>query len=280
MFDARSNTPSMGLLGSKKIRRRLSFLKPFFILSLALVFLLNSVGGGLFTGESWAAKNIAGLTSVGPDNAGGPTPLKELSASTFTMPQELGYIQESMDVPDSSKTGPAFAHDPFPLGFQVSIPSALCHQVVNAELVTREARGPQAALSPEIGQPARQAFSLLNICGTCLPDRWWALLLHPAARAGLGWLHLCGLLLRHNEEPPQEAPKARQSYEGPIDDAHRNGQNYYCSYEQCCQSHTSHFLYPCVDPVLAHPRQPGPSIGSEASYIRDTCSGCNLPRLA
>ncbi|MDP3791115.1 MAG: hypothetical protein Q8R38_03615 [Candidatus Omnitrophota bacterium] len=104
MLDARSNTPGLVLLGLRKMRNRLSFLKPFFILFTALVFIVNSVGGDLLLGKSWAAESIAGLTSVGPENAGGPAPLKELSAGTFTIPQELGYIQEAVNMPNSSKT--------------------------------------------------------------------------------------------------------------------------------------------------------------------------------
>lgn len=121
MLDARSNTPILVLTGLGKVISRLPFLKPFFILrqaqdktpnfcrrvfifSLTFVFLLNSVGGGLFVGESWAAKLPSGLTSVGPDQAGSPAPLKNLSAGTFTLPQELGYVQEAADVPGSVRT--------------------------------------------------------------------------------------------------------------------------------------------------------------------------------
>jgi hypothetical protein len=121
MFDARSNTPMLLFMRPKKVRFNLFTLRPFFILrqaqdktlsfcrrvfiiSLAFIFLFNSVGGGLFVGESWAAKATAGLPSVGPESAGGPTPLKELNAGTFTIPQDLGYIQEAANVPNSSRT--------------------------------------------------------------------------------------------------------------------------------------------------------------------------------
>lgn len=54
--------------------------------------------------DSWAAKGTPGLPSVGPEDAGGPSPLKMLNADTFTIPQELGYIQEAVQVPGSERT--------------------------------------------------------------------------------------------------------------------------------------------------------------------------------
>ncbi|MDP3730053.1 MAG: hypothetical protein Q8R14_00820 [Candidatus Omnitrophota bacterium] len=58
----------------------------------------------MLIGEVWAARSSSGLTSVGLDSAGSPSPLKDLSASTFTLPRELGTIQESNEVPGSDKT--------------------------------------------------------------------------------------------------------------------------------------------------------------------------------
>jgi len=84
--------------------KTLSFCRRVFILSLAIIFLLNSIGGDLLIGASWAAKIPSGLPSVGLEGNGGPTPLKDLSADTFALPRELGYIQESSKVPDSTKT--------------------------------------------------------------------------------------------------------------------------------------------------------------------------------
>lgn len=104
MSDARSNTPIFRFIRPKKVKTDSITLRPFFILFLAFVFLFNSLGGGLFLGELWAAKISAGLPSVGPDRIGGPTPLKELNAGTFTLPQELGYVQESAQVPNSVRT--------------------------------------------------------------------------------------------------------------------------------------------------------------------------------
>ena len=104
MLDARSNTPLFRFIRPKKVRSSKLALRPFFIISLAFIFLLNSIGGGLFVGESWAVKNLSGLTSVGPEKTGGPTPLKSLNPDTFTLPQELGYIQESTKVLNSTKT--------------------------------------------------------------------------------------------------------------------------------------------------------------------------------
>ena len=131
MSDARSNTPILSLKGFKKAMAILPFLRPFFILRqaqdklrtfvrwgilrqaqargifilfTAFIFLFNSIGGDLLLGESWAAKVMTGLTSVGPDNTGSPAPLKELNADTFMLPQELGYIQEISKAPNSSKT--------------------------------------------------------------------------------------------------------------------------------------------------------------------------------
>lgn len=104
MLDARSNTPILMSMGFRKVRFKLPFLRPIFILATAFIFLFSSVGGDLLVGESWAAKAAAGLTSVGPESAGSPTPLKELNADAFTMPQELGYVQEAAKVSDSAKT--------------------------------------------------------------------------------------------------------------------------------------------------------------------------------
>lgn len=104
MLDARSNTPNLMSMGFKKVRFNLPFLRPFFILFTAIIFLFNSVGGDLMLSESWAARISSGLPSVGSEDAGSPTPLKNLSADTFTMPRELGYIQEAVKVPDSART--------------------------------------------------------------------------------------------------------------------------------------------------------------------------------
>lgn len=104
MCDARSNTPNPVSLGLRKMRIRLSSLKPFFILLLTLSFIFNSIGGDLLFCKAWAASGAAGLTSVGSEGSGGPTPLKNLSPETFNLPQELGYIQESVKVPDSKRT--------------------------------------------------------------------------------------------------------------------------------------------------------------------------------
>ncbi len=103
MSDAGSNTPMFKCVGPRKVRVSLLDLRPFFIFSLALIFLTNSLGGDLLVGEAWAAK-ASGLPSVGPETAGSPTPLKNLSADTFSLPQELGYIQESVKFPESKKT--------------------------------------------------------------------------------------------------------------------------------------------------------------------------------
>jgi hypothetical protein len=43
----------------------------------------------MLVGEVWAAKSSSGLTSVGLDSTGSPSPLKSLSAATFTLPQEF-----------------------------------------------------------------------------------------------------------------------------------------------------------------------------------------------
>ncbi|MFA5146512.1 MAG: FHA domain-containing protein [Candidatus Omnitrophota bacterium] len=54
-------------------------------------FLLNIVAYDL----AWAAGTPTELTSVGPDRAGGPGVVKELDASTFSLPQYLGSIRDS-----------------------------------------------------------------------------------------------------------------------------------------------------------------------------------------
>jgi hypothetical protein len=105
MFDARSNTPMFGSVRPKRVNAmRFTFRRPFFIVPLALLFLFNALGGDMLIGEVWAAESSSGLTSVGPDSTGSPSPLKVLSAATFTLPQEFGYIQESAEVPGSGKT--------------------------------------------------------------------------------------------------------------------------------------------------------------------------------
>ncbi|MFA5085883.1 MAG: hypothetical protein WC482_05920 [Candidatus Omnitrophota bacterium] len=57
----------------------------------------------MFVGEVWAARSSSGLTSVGSDSTGSPVPLKNLNVSTFTLPRELGYIQESAEIPNSHR---------------------------------------------------------------------------------------------------------------------------------------------------------------------------------
>ncbi|MCX5665837.1 MAG: hypothetical protein NT036_02145, partial [Candidatus Omnitrophica bacterium] len=104
MFDARSNTPSFGFVRPAKVKESSFTLRPFFIVSLALLFSFNALGGDLLVGELWAARESSGLTSVGLDSAGSPSPLKILNAANFTLPQELGYIQESTEVPNSGRT--------------------------------------------------------------------------------------------------------------------------------------------------------------------------------
>lgn len=104
MFDARSNTPVISAIWPIRVKRKNITLRPFFIISLSVIFLFNSLGGDLLLGVSWAAKVPSGLPSVGPDAAGSPTPLKELNADTFTIPRELGYIQEAIKVPNGNKT--------------------------------------------------------------------------------------------------------------------------------------------------------------------------------
>lgn len=133
MSDARSNTPNPRIIRPKKVRFNLFTLRPFFIrlrqgfgeisakqncrgkymrhglclwvsISLAFIFLLNSAVGDLFAGESWAAKVPSGLASVGSERTGGPRTLKSLNADTFTLPQELGFIQEYTKLPNSDKT--------------------------------------------------------------------------------------------------------------------------------------------------------------------------------
>jgi hypothetical protein len=103
MFDARSNTPIFDFVRPKKVNSMRFTFRPFFI-PLAILFLFNALGGDMLIGEVWAARSSAGLTSVGLDSAGSPSPLKSLSASTFTLPQDLGYIQESVEVPNSGRT--------------------------------------------------------------------------------------------------------------------------------------------------------------------------------
>jgi hypothetical protein len=103
MLDARSNAPIFRCKGPKIVRDALLTFRPFFILSLALIFLINSLGGDLLVKEAWAAK-ASGLTSVGPETAGSPAPLKVLGADTFSLPQEFGYVQESIKAPGSKKT--------------------------------------------------------------------------------------------------------------------------------------------------------------------------------
>ncbi len=104
MFDARSNTPRSGFVRPTKVKEGFFTLRPFFIVSLALLFSFNALGGDLLVGELWAARESSGLTSVGLDSTGSPSPLKILSAANFTLPQELGYIQESTEVPNSGRT--------------------------------------------------------------------------------------------------------------------------------------------------------------------------------
>ena len=94
-----------GFVRPKKVNTmRFTFSRPFFIVPMALLFLFNALGGDMLVGEAWAAESSSGLTSVGPDSAGSPSPLKSLSAATFTIPLELGYIQESNEAPNSGKT--------------------------------------------------------------------------------------------------------------------------------------------------------------------------------
>jgi len=102
MFDARSNTPMFGSVRPKKVNNMRFTFRPFFI-PLTFIFLFNTLGGDMLVGEAWAARSSSGLTSVGFDSAGSPSPLKSLSAANFTLPQELGYIQESVEVPNSGK---------------------------------------------------------------------------------------------------------------------------------------------------------------------------------
>jgi hypothetical protein len=104
MFDARSNTPISGFIRPKKANGKLFAFRPFFIVSLATLFLFNALGGDILIGEAWAARSSSGLTSVGLDSTGSPSPLKSLRADTFTLPQELGIIQESVELPNSSRT--------------------------------------------------------------------------------------------------------------------------------------------------------------------------------
>ncbi len=104
MLDARSNTPIFGFVRPKKVNNMLFTSRPFFVIPLALLFLFNALGGDMLVGEVWAARSSSGLTSVGLDSTGSPSPLKNLSASTFTLPQELGIIQESAELPNSVKT--------------------------------------------------------------------------------------------------------------------------------------------------------------------------------
>ncbi|OGW99778.1 MAG: hypothetical protein A3I73_06420 [Omnitrophica bacterium RIFCSPLOWO2_02_FULL_45_16] len=103
MLDARSNTSNFRIIRPKKVRFNLFTSRPFFILS-AFMLLFNSAAGDLFVGESWAAKVPSGFTSVDPEKTGGPTPTKSLNADTFTLPQELGFIQEYAKLPNSNKT--------------------------------------------------------------------------------------------------------------------------------------------------------------------------------
>jgi len=104
MFDARSNTPMSGFFRPGKVNGIIFTFRPFFIISLALLFLFNALGGDILVGEVWAARSTTGLTSVGLDSTGSPSPLKSLSAATFTLPPELGYVQESTEIPDSDRT--------------------------------------------------------------------------------------------------------------------------------------------------------------------------------
>ena len=87
MFDARSNTSAIKV----------------FILSLVVIFLFNVLGGDLLIGEIWAV-GLPEPANVGSEKSGGPTPLKDLSAGTFSLPRELGDIQEFVKVPDSTRT--------------------------------------------------------------------------------------------------------------------------------------------------------------------------------
>ena len=102
MFDARSDTQMFGFVRPKRVNNIRFTLRSFFVL-LALLFSCNTLGGDMLVGEAWAARSSSGLTSVGFDSAGSPSPLKSLSAANFTLPQELGYIQESVEVPNSGK---------------------------------------------------------------------------------------------------------------------------------------------------------------------------------
>jgi hypothetical protein len=81
MFDARSNTPELGSVGPKRLNAMRFTSRPFFIIPLALIFLLNTLGGDMLIGEVWAARSSSGLTSVGLDSTGSPSPLKNLNAS-------------------------------------------------------------------------------------------------------------------------------------------------------------------------------------------------------
>lgn len=104
MFDARSNTPCIKATRPLKVRYRYFTSRPFFIFTLAFVFLVNSIGGGFIASDSWAASASSELTSVGPDRPGSPTPLKELNADTFTIPPDMGYVQDATRVTGSTKT--------------------------------------------------------------------------------------------------------------------------------------------------------------------------------
>ena len=103
MFDARSNAPAVKAVWPMRVKRFKFTHRSFFIFPLGIIFLFNALGGNLLIGEVWAV-GLPELTSVGSKKAGGPTPLKDLNADTFSLPQELGYIQESVKVPDSTRT--------------------------------------------------------------------------------------------------------------------------------------------------------------------------------
>ncbi|MDP2929610.1 MAG: hypothetical protein Q8O01_06095 [Candidatus Omnitrophota bacterium] len=103
MLDAMSNAPAVKAVWPIRVKRFKFTHRPFFILSLAIIFLFNALGGDLLIGEVWAA-GLPELTSVGSEKSGGHAPLKDLNADTFSLPPELGYIQESVKVPDSGRT--------------------------------------------------------------------------------------------------------------------------------------------------------------------------------
>ena len=70
-----------------------AFYKKTISVIVSAAFLLSTFAPVIPPCNVWA-ESVSGNTQF----------VKELSAGTFTMPQELGYIKESVEIPDSTRT--------------------------------------------------------------------------------------------------------------------------------------------------------------------------------